>query len=271
MDFATNIGTICEEWAQLLETRGWTFERASGNSANGFYAIAECDLHSVNGTVMRCRDKISFRLNDTVGLVQLRNARNTASVDETAGQVWSQISTVSDSREGTWTGWVSDQDPHSVLVLAGEDEGNPRVVTFFPPKGSWYVLNESSSETNPSVSYMLHHWQDTNYLFSYIGNTGEYSGTTLDILRENAQYDGHPNNIPYIIKNYHEWRAMGSSSYNFDLACIRQNDVHTYFVPDGGHHYWGNPKLLKYNDVYYIVNGSGGRTMLLEVGTQRPW
>ena len=65
---------------------------------------------------------------------------------------------------------------------------------------------------------------------------------------------------------------MGNNSYSFDLANIRQNDVHTYYVPDGGHSGWGYPNVLKYNDIYYIVtNGSGGRSMLLEVGTQRPW
>ena len=256
----------------FMETRGWTFERASTNSETGFFAIAECDLHSVNGTVMRCRDKIYFYLSGDDGRMQSRNARNTASVDEGgASQVWHQITDISDNLLGTWTGWVSDQDDHSVLVLAGEDEGNPRVVTFFPPKGSWYALNESTNETYPSVTYMPHYWQDSGYLFSYYGNTGEYSGSAYDTLRSTAQYSGHPNNIPYIIKNYHEWRAMGVNSYSFDLACIRQNDVHTYFVPDGGHMAWGSPRLLKYNDVYYIVNGSGGRTMLLEVGTQRPW
>ncbi len=254
-----------------METRGWTFERASTNEEAFFFAIAECDLHSVNGTVTRCRDKLSFWVNGGDAIIQYRNARNTASVDESAAQVWHQSTDVSDNLLGTWTGWVSDQDDHSVLVLAGEDESNPRVVTFFPPKGSWYVLHETATETFPSVSYMPHPWQDSATLFSYIGNSGEYSGTAYDTLRTNGQYAGQANSIPYIVKNYHEWRAMGVNQYSFDLACIRQNDVHTYFVPDGGHMYWGSPKLLKYNDIYYIVNGSGGRTMLLEVGTQRPW
>ena len=64
---------------------------------------------------------------------------------------------------------------------------------------------------------------------------------------------------------------MGLNGFSFDLANIRQNDVHTYYVPSGSHGGWGYPNVLKYNDIYYIVNGSGGRTMLLEVGTQRPW
>lgn len=271
MAFATNVGTICEEWAQLLETRGWTFERWSGNDLTTFKAIAECDLHSVNGTVTRCRDKISFFNSSGNGYIQLQNARNIASVDEIPSNSWQSDSPVNIDRKGTWTGWVSDQDNHSVLVLAGEDEGNPRVITFFPPKGSWYALQDSAVETNPSVTYMLHHWQEQGDLFSYRSDANEYSGTSYDVLRTNAQYVGHPNNIPYIIKNYHEWRAMGLNGFSFDLANIRQNDVHTYYVPSGSHGGWGYPNVLKYNDIYYIVNGSGGRTMLLEVGTQRPW
>ena len=271
MAFATNVGTICEEWAQLLETRGWTFERWSQNAANIFIAIAECDLHSVNGTVMRCRDKIHFSDNLGNGWIKLMNARSIASVDEDPADVWHADTSINPSREGTWTGWVSDQDDHSVLVLSGVDEGNPRVITFFPPKGSWYALQDNSTETYPSVTYMPHYWQDYNALFDYRGNSATYDGSAFDVLRGTAQYSGHPNNIPYIIKNYHEWRAMGASGYSFDLANIRQNDVHTYFVPDGGHAGWGYPNVLKYNDIYYIVNGAGSRSMLLEVGTQRPW
>ena len=118
---------------------------------------------------------------------------------------------------------------------------------------------------------MLHHWQESGDLFNYYGHTSHFSGTVQDVLRNEAQYAGHPNNIPYIIKNYFEWRAQGASGGPFDLANIRQNDVHTYYVPDGGVNGWGYPNILKYNDVYYIVNGYGGRAMLLEVGTQRPW